>query len=138
MGERRFCDVEICVGVRGSAHVARVGGGTTRLCAKEALPGQNRGVFGELVRTEWVGGIGAPVVGQEGLQCCGGKVLLGVKGCVTGHEVRVRVMPRTWAGGVKSKQEHTASMQAYRQSCKREGASRQLPSGLSQKGALQC
>lgn len=40
---------------------------------------------------------------------------LGVKGCVSGHDIMVRLMPRTWAGGVKSEREHTASMQAHRQ-----------------------
>lgn len=69
-GERHFFDVEISVGVRGSAHVARVGGGTVHvpsLHAGEAFLGRSRRVFGELARTEWVGDIGAPVVGQEGL-----------------------------------------------------------------------
>lgn len=67
---RHFFDVEISVGVRGSAHVACVGGGTAHipsLDAGEAFLGQSRRVFGELVRTEWVGDVGAPVVGQEGL-----------------------------------------------------------------------
>lgn len=80
-GERHFFNVEISVGVRGSARVARVGGGTARipsLHAGEAFLGQSRRVFGELVRTEWVGDTGAPVVGQE---CCEGMYLGGEGMC---------------------------------------------------------
>lgn len=39
---------------------------------------------------------------------------------MSGDEGRVRVMPRRWAGGVKSGQERAASVQAHRRSCKRE------------------
>lgn len=74
------------------------------------------------------------MVGQEGLAVLWGEGTFGAKGCVSGPEVRV--MPRTWAGGAKSKQERRASLQAHGHSCKREGVSRQLPSGLSQKGVL--
>lgn len=81
--DRRFCDMEICVGVRGSAHVPGVGRGmdcVPCLCAGEALLRQSRGVFRELVRTEWIRGTGAPVEGQEGLAVLWGEGTFGGEG----------------------------------------------------------
>lgn len=88
------------------------------------------GCLGELVRTEWVRGTSG---GAGGAGSAVGGRYLWVR---TGSGPEVRVMSRIWAGGGKSKQEHTASLQAHRHSCKKEGVSRQLPSGLSQKGIL--